>query len=188
MTDRDTFAAAALTGLLSLNRPGLNQQFPTELCELAFRWADAMLREQDKQSVGVAEMDSGADRKSVATPRACARSCSQPFDSAPTTHDAVPEAIAYADGEPAPKCGGEAGLSPRDGTGNTQRPVAWVRLYRNGGPQSVYLDRPPPDAEPLYLSPTLTEAERDALEFAVETGRVATHDETTLRNLLERTK
>jgi hypothetical protein len=100
----------------------------------------------------------------------------------------VPEAIAYADGEPAPTCGGEAGLSPRDGTGNTQRPVAWVRFYPNGGPQSVYLDRPPPDAEPLYRSPTLTDAERDALEFAVATGRVATHDTAILRTLLERMK
>jgi hypothetical protein len=36
-----------------------------------------------------------------------------------TNHDAVPEAKANADGEPAPKCGGEAGLSSRDGTGNT---------------------------------------------------------------------
>lgn len=36
-----------------------------------------------------------------------------------TNHDAVPEATAYADGEPAPKCGGETGLNPRDGTGNT---------------------------------------------------------------------
>ena len=34
-------------------------------------------------------------------------------------HDAAPEAIANADGEPAPKCGGEAGLSSREGTGNT---------------------------------------------------------------------
>ena len=34
----------------------------------------------------------------------------------------------------------------------------------------------------------LTEAEHDALEFAVETGRVAIHDEATLRNLLERLK
>lgn len=41
---------------------------------------------------------------------------------------------------------------------------------------------------PLYRAPTLTDEERDALEFVVETGRVATHDETTLRNLLERTK
>jgi hypothetical protein len=36
-----------------------------------------------------------------------------------TNHDAAPEATANADGEPAPKCGGEAGLSSRDGTGNT---------------------------------------------------------------------
>ena len=36
------------------------------------------------------------------------------------------------------------------------------------------------------LNFTLTEAEHDALEFAVETGRVAIHDDATLRNLLER--
>jgi hypothetical protein len=36
-----------------------------------------------------------------------------------TNHDAAPEATAYADGEPEPKRGGEAGLSSRDGTGNT---------------------------------------------------------------------
>jgi hypothetical protein len=35
-----------------------------------------------------------------------------------------------------------------------QRPVAWARFYPNGGPESVYLDRPPVDAEPLYRSPT----------------------------------
>ena len=34
--------------------------------------------------------------------------------------------------------------------------------------------------------PTLADEEREALEFAVETGRVAIHDEATLRNLLER--
>jgi hypothetical protein len=34
----------------------------------------------------------------------------------------------------------------------------------------------------------LTDAERNALEFAVETGRVATHDAATLRALLERLK
>ena len=32
----------------------------------------------------------------------------------------------------------------------------------------------------------LTDAEREAVENAVATGRVATHDEATLRNLLER--
>jgi hypothetical protein len=34
--------------------------------------------------------------------------------------------------------------------------------------------------------PHLTESEHDALEFAVETGRVAIHDDATLRKLLER--
>ena len=34
--------------------------------------------------------------------------------------------------------------------------------------------------------PHLTEAEHDALEFAVETGRVAIHDDAILRKLLER--
>ena len=38
----------------------------------------------------------------------------------------------------------------------------------------------------VTLDATLTEAEHDALEFAVETGRVAIHDEATLRNLLKR--
>jgi hypothetical protein len=34
----------------------------------------------------------------------------------------------------------------------------------------------------------ITDAEREAIEFAVETGRVATHDAATLRSLLDRTK
>ena len=38
------------------------------------------------------------------------------------------------------------------------------------------------------LQKNLTEAEHDALEFAAATGRVATHDQATLRSLLERLK
>jgi hypothetical protein len=34
--------------------------------------------------------------------------------------------------------------------------------------------------------PTLTDEEREAVEFAVETGRVATHDAAILRKMLER--
>jgi len=158
---RDTFAAAALTGLLS-NIPRYQLGV---IAVQAYDIADEMLRErlrhgvaesretakqlkdaedfvaireqflawQKEQSVGVAEMDSVADRKSVATPRACARSCRQPFDSAPTTHDAVPEAKATNDGG-TPK--------DADGTGNTP-----------------------------------SEAEIDALEFVVEEGRTASVDD-----------
>ena len=40
----------------------------------------------------------------------------------------------------------------------------------------------------VTMDATLTEAEHDALEFVVETGRVAMHDADTLRKLLERLK
>ena len=39
-----------------------------------------------------------------------------------------------------------------------------------------------------HMGWAITDAERLALEFAVGTGRVATHDAATLRNLLERLK
>ena len=111
-------------------------------------------------------------------------------------HDAVPDAIANAESvAPQPTAGDRSGNpTSHSGTGNTQKPVAWARFFPNGGPMSVFLDRPPADSEPLYRHPlcqdslqkNLTEAEHDALEFVVETGRVAIHDEATLRNLLDR--
>jgi hypothetical protein len=79
MTDRDYFAAAALTrGMGVLGRD--------QIAKSCYEMADAMLLERERGR---------------------------------TNHDAAPAAKAYADGEPAPKCGGEAGLNPRDGTGNT---------------------------------------------------------------------
>jgi hypothetical protein len=80
----------------------------------------------------------------------------------------------------------------------SQEPVAWARFFPNGGPQSVYLDRPPPDAEPLYrkndhipeagkMVPALTDAEREAISEVVdcltETG-TALANPTTARNTL----
>jgi hypothetical protein len=71
-----------------------------------------------------------------------------------------------------------------------QKPVAWARFFQNGGPQSVYLDRPPADAVPLYSSPTITAEEREAIyraEARLRTAHVP-DDETaaTLRKLLKR--
>ena len=173
MTDRDEFAAAALTGLISLNCPSPNQQAPSDLCEFAFRWADAMLRERER-----------------------------------TNHDAVPEAKAYADGEPAPTSGGEAGLSPRDGTGNTQDPVAWM-VARNGEPchlswtlgdarrelnrlELVSTGTPALELFSLYRSPTLTDSDREAIELfatlewtSLRWSKVE-KNAATLRNLLAR--
>jgi hypothetical protein len=52
---------------------------------------------------------------------------------------------------------------------------------------SVFLDRPPADAEPLYRSPTLTDAEREAIAFGIACVTTDKHA-ATLRLLLERTK
>jgi hypothetical protein len=101
MTDRDTFAAAALTGLLTKDDAAKPESmapwWPEWACSAAYRWADAMLRERERHHIP----DAGKMTENT------------------TNHDAVPEAKAYADGEPAPKCGGGAGLNHRDGTGNT---------------------------------------------------------------------
>ncbi len=85
---------------------------------------------------------------------------------------------------------------------NTQRPVAWARFWPNGSPQSVYLDRPPADAVPLYRSPTthttpnegtvhgectLTAEERASIEVAALVFDTAGNDiAPVLRHLLER--
>ena len=79
---RDQFAAAALTGLIANGDYGLDAAPP-----LAYRIADAMLRERASQSsVGVsatgAESGSTPDAQGSAQSKSCP--C-QPFDSAPTT-------------------------------------------------------------------------------------------------------
>jgi hypothetical protein len=93
-----------------------------------------------------------------------------------TNHDAAPEAIASPSESSVPlgNGGGCGGIDkpvtlPATGTGNTQT-----------APPCVETDGPPSKGDGL------SEAEIDALEFAVETGRVATHDAATLRNLLAR--
>lgn len=92
---RDTFAAAALTGLISHSIAP--SKSVAAYSQLAGEYADAMIREREQHHIP----DAGKMVENT------------------TNHDAVPEARAYADGEPAPKRGGEAGLNPRDGTGNT---------------------------------------------------------------------
>ena len=83
------------------------------------------------------------------------------------------------------------------------KPAAWATFYPNGSTASVYTGRLPPHAEPLYRSPTLTEAERKAIGVAiqcVEAAMAQRHPEEedsrdllhktscTLSGLLERTK
>ena len=130
MTDRDHFAAAALTGLLVHANDGIDEETldtPSDIAYTAYAMADAMLRERER-----------------------------------TNHDAAPAARAS-----------EATASPERvrvrgdaGTGDTQEPVAWATFYPNGSTASVYVGRQPQHAEPLYRSPTLTDAEREAVSVA----------------------
>lgn len=128
MNDRDKFAAAALTGLLS-NIPRYQLGV---IAVQAYDIADEMLRErlrngavkgcetvQSDRPSGVSSAWADAARQQMRERGHYGSSF--PYVQGPrsTNHDAVPEAKANADGEPAPKCGGEAGLSSRDGTGNT---------------------------------------------------------------------
>jgi hypothetical protein len=236
---RDTFAAAALTGLLSnvqkyqlvavtrqaydLADEMLIQRSPrlgTAAADKAIQDAKDFVRIreqfeawQKEASVGVAEMDSATDRKSAATPRACASSCSQPFDSAPTTHEAAPEAQANGQGQ------GNPATPDHVGTGDTPEPVAWYVRYAHCDTGVVDLCRTLAECRdkwsnrttdhwryvPLYSQPhpLLTNEEREAITMAVSAcdveaslnvacdGRQSfaglwSDRAATLRNLLER--
>ena len=49
MTDRDTFAAAALAGLLADDGDRIDHAM-TDFTRRAYEWADAMLREREEKS------------------------------------------------------------------------------------------------------------------------------------------
>ena len=152
---RDTFAAAALTGLIASREWPIDSEEAAHYC---YRISDEMLRERERHHIP----DAGNMVENT------------------TNHDAVPEARATT----APLNKGAACNTATSGTGNTQKPSAWARFYPNGGPMSVFLDRPPADAEPLYRSPTLTDAEREAIEWCANFPDGIHAD--TLRSLLER--
>jgi hypothetical protein len=99
MTDRDTFAAAALTGLLTKDDAAKPESmapwWPEWVCAAAYRWADAMLCARSRTGQVAAD-----------TP---------PQSRAGTNHDAVPEAIATT----TPLNKGAACNTATSGTGNT---------------------------------------------------------------------
>jgi hypothetical protein len=186
---RDKFASAALTGLLS-NIPRYQLGV---IAVQAYDIADEMLRErlrhgvaakqlkdaedfvaireqflawQKEQSVGVTEMDSVADRKSVATPRACASSCSQPFDSAPTTHDTPPQS----------RAGKNVAKTVQEVSKCTER-----ENDHDAAPDARARDADRVRTDKATTRPgngtgnTPSEAEIDALEFVVEEGRIGNY-------------
>jgi hypothetical protein len=95
--------------------------------------------------------------------------------------------------EPSPASAGSHGSASRwNGV-----PVAWAAVVQNGVPLCLAYHRQ--DAQgavvgmaqvvPLYRSPTLTDAEREAIKESIKFAFPASHPTaTTLRNLLQRTK
>jgi hypothetical protein len=212
MTDRDTFAAAALTGLLH----GIPEGADIAACAAdAYKIADAMLRERGRTThdavpearahspspdhAGHRDATTGEPGGGAGTGDICERlrACeTRPLTTMSeecravtrdpaawvelwkTLQDARVEIERLRNGAPS-------------GCETVQRkPVVWARFYPNGGPMSVFLDRPPADAEPLYRSPTLTDEEREAIYRAEARLRTAyvPDDETAavLRALLKR--
>ena len=166
MTDRDTFAAAQRTclridrwleGDLSDDADQTLRDARCLLITLAAKleYADAMLRERERVTEPMpkekrAEVSSApvfAD-KAGSWPVSYEKSDEKRvfYD---TNHDAVPAAKAYADGEPAPECGAEAGSSPRDGTGDIcERLRGWYKAV-DAVPASDLMDEAADEIERL---------------------------------------
>jgi hypothetical protein len=177
MNDRDHFAAAALTALLAAGEDCVDP-YMASMCERAYEWADAMLRERE---------ESNADSRANAT-----------------NHDPEPAGKAQSCEVNLPQAASELGNPVRqltqDGTGNTQEPVAWVAFAADGSGSSVYSLFEQARAAacewnwciaPLYRSPTLTDEEREAVNSAAHAYE--DHDDleleeiaATLRKLLKR--
>jgi hypothetical protein len=160
VTLRDTFAAAALTGLLY--RPAW---FPHECAPEAFRLADAMLRER-ATTIHDAAPAARASEATASPERVRVRGDAGTGD---TDHGASPEARASV-GRPRTD---KADLPNLHGTGDTTGPLAWAAIRENGQPLWLSYDRfgaegmvnGMAEVIPLYRSPTLTDAEREAIEW-----------------------
>jgi hypothetical protein len=161
MTLRDTFAAAALTGLLAQGDDGSFSEEP--YVRAAYRWADAMLREREQTK----EKDASF-------------SC--------TNHDAAPAATARTDADRDRT--DKAPTRPGEGTGDTFSPIAKRDTDSPQAVASAPQPHTTPGEGTRQERCTLTAEEREAIHRAEARLRTAyvPDDETaaTLRELLER--
>jgi hypothetical protein len=190
MNDRDTFAAAALTGLLS--KSIVPEQAMSEYVRIAVAYADAMLRERERVTkplpketrAEVSDDDEQPVRlkdgwwypkaKNPPPPPPCPAPASRPPETRQTIHDAAPAAIARTDADRDRT--DKAAARPGEGTGEI--PDSRTRDVVTRPAARDEIDR-------LRLS----EAEIDALEYVVEEGRIAcTDDYGVLRSLLVRVR
>ena len=207
---RDTFAAAALTGLIV----SMREESWYEVCESAYLWADAMIRQR---GTAVLENCVTGNQPEIPCPVTEPMPKEKRAEVSDTNHDAVPEAKANAESvAPQPTAGDRSGQAEGGvpDSRNAKEPVAWlvagaeydtgcefqyVSLFResaaeaarSGGGVMVPLYRQP--------QPTLTDAEREAVQRSIDTldglkdlcptscGADAIAA-ATLRGLLDRTK
>ena len=194
ITDRDHFAAAALTGLLAQGDDG---SFSEEsYARGAYRWADAMLRERAKTNLDASpEARARTDADRGRTDKADARPGKGTGDTQEPINDCVSDRSKPIAVEP----------------------VAWGVMIEGGTVFSVWLDEEEAKRErrrlkklyegtrhgrivvvPLYRQPTLSDAEREVVEWAIEvsdsladcgatgTGGEESRESAVLRGLLER--
>ena len=183
---RDTFAAAALSGILTKDDAAQLEKmaswWPEWACSAAYRWADAMLRERERHHIP----DAGKMVENT------------------TNHDAAPDATARTDADRHRT--DKAARRPGEGTGDTTLDGAPAVEAGAGKPQishpqagntqtappCVETDGPPSQGEGLNIPDSrtrLSEAEIDALEYVVGEGRIASMDDYgILRSLLVRVR
>jgi hypothetical protein len=171
---RDTFAAAALTGLLADDGDRTEHATPNFTAR-AYEWADAMLRERERTNHdAVPEAIARTDSASCGW-RGCGGT------DKPVTLPAVGTGNTTLDGAPAAEAGAGKPQISHPQAGNTQT-----------APPCVETDGPPSKGEGLHISDSrtrLSEAEIDALEYVVEEGRIASMDDYgILRSLLVRVR
>ena len=203
MTDRDTFAAAALTGLLAASDPNswADDLWAADICRSAYGWADEMLRQR---GTAVSNNCVTGNQPEIPCPVTEPMPKEKRAEVSDTNHDAAPATKARTDADSDRT--DKAVLRPGEGTGNTPEPVAWAVVYPNDAVAVIAFKRQ--DAEeraaasdrivPLYRhpQPTLTDAEREAVEAAAriidayedEMDGFPSGAAATLRGLLDRTK
>jgi len=174
---RDTFAAAALTGLLADDGDRVEHAMPNFTAR-AYEWADAMIRERGRTNHDAAP-EAKASPSESSVPPGNGGGCGG--TDKPVTLPAMGTGNTTLDGAPAAEAGAGKPQISHPQAGNTQT-----------APPCVETDGPPSQGEGLNIPDSrtrLSEAEIDALEFVVEEGRIACVDDYgILRSLLVRVR
>ncbi|NBW16199.1 MAG: hypothetical protein EBR82_50270 [Caulobacteraceae bacterium] len=191
MTDRDTFAAAALTGLLG--GPGDKDFSMDYWARHAYEAADAMLRERERVTEPMPK-EKRAEVSSAPVFSDKAGSWPVSYDKTDLMDEAADEIERLRNGA----------LDSRETV--QQEPVAWAAMLPERiatFDRKMLFGRTPTDVRlygealnccvdvfPLYRAPTLTAEELAAIAGAIESAhsRGACQWADTLRSLLERTK